>query len=518
MGIQGFYNFIKNHRKYNKDDSAIVTTLPEGKTYDFLFFDFQSGIYGVKNELQEYDYLIRLIYYIKFKLSKGENILYDSKGETKFKIIIDRIYLKFKEFIGVKHAQLNLSNDNTIILATCDELIASFKSKTIDNFLDYYVNKTFENTLKTITKHGLTNDKVFVFFDGVPSIAKLKEQLLRRIEPNINTNIVKNLYDTSSVVADKFNEKEFIPYLSSSFYIPIGLGTPIINKLIEKFNKDSPSITLNDTNKYGEAEHQIMRYIENNGYSKGSNKFTGKNILLSSPDSDLILLSFIMNSKGYKMDLLRYEFISENSYLFDYSFPAKNPYFEQVEYILIEQLIKNILTAGYDINSTVYNKLMDISYILLILGDDFLPTIPNINVKNIDDIISVYNEYIKEEGPGRKLVNKNIIYYKDGKYLLNFEGFKKFLEKMAVKKIQISRDSPMKSLDDNKLNFLESRVSKNLKNANEDYDKAKNYYFITETSEIVFKKKFFYNKGIVMNDSGEVASYKNLLTINKTDY
>jgi hypothetical protein len=225
-----------------------------------------------------------------------------------------------------------------------------------------------------------------------------------------------------------------------------------------------------------------------------------------------------MNSKGYKMDLLRYEFISENSYLFDYSFPAKNPYFEQVEYILIEQLIKNILTAGHDINSTVYNKLMDISYILLILGDDFLPTIPNINVKNIDDIISVYNEYIKEEGPGRKLVNKNIIYSKDGKYLLNFEGFKKFLEKMAVKKIQISRDSPMKSLDDNKLNFLESRVSKNLKNANEDYDKAKNYYFITETSEIVFKKKFFYNKGIVMNDSGEVASYKNLLTINKPDY
>ena len=161
MGIQGFYNFIKRHNRFNKDDMAIVNRLPDGTVYDFIFFDFQSGIYGVKNELQEYDYLVRLIYYIRFKLSRGENILYNAEGETIFKCMVDRIYLKFREFIGIGHLMLNLPNDPAVILASCSEIITSFTSKTTDNFVTFFVNKTFENTLKIIHDHGLRNDQSF---------------------------------------------------------------------------------------------------------------------------------------------------------------------------------------------------------------------------------------------------------------------------------------------------------------------------------------------------------------------
>ena len=88
MGIQGFYNQIKKF--YNLEtNKAIINTLPVDLQYDFIFFDFQSGIYQVKNELLEYDYLVRLIFYIKFKLSKGVNILYNVTGETKYKRIVE---------------------------------------------------------------------------------------------------------------------------------------------------------------------------------------------------------------------------------------------------------------------------------------------------------------------------------------------------------------------------------------------------------------------------------------------
>ena len=70
MGIQGFFNYIINKKKANgKYNSRIFKNdtnryildrnddeLKDLKiSYDFLFLDFQSGIYQTKNELKEYD-------------------------------------------------------------------------------------------------------------------------------------------------------------------------------------------------------------------------------------------------------------------------------------------------------------------------------------------------------------------------------------------------------------------------------------------------------------------------------
>jgi hypothetical protein len=513
MGISGFYNYIKKDKFYNnKSNKAIINKLPEDKKYDFLFFDFQSGIYSVKNELLEYDYLIRLIYYIKFQLNKGNNILYNLGLETKYKIIIDRIYLKFKKFIGINYDIINLPNDSTIIMNSCNELICAFTKKTNDDFNKYFVDKTFDNTLKIINDHKLSYNQCYIFFDGVPSIAKLKEQLIRRIEPIISNNIQKKLYNELELEIDndKFNINEFLPYLSISYNIQISVDTPIINELIYKFKTNTPDIYINDISKYGEAEHQIMRFIENNGYQKGENKFFKKSILLSSPDSDLILFAFIMYCKNYYIDIYKYEFISDNNFLFNTEFSLINPYCEQVEYILIEQLIKNMLTRGYDINQSVCNKLLDLTFILLILGDDYLPTIPNIDVNNISDIIFIYNNYKKN--------NSNIIYIQTNfginisKYVLNFNNFKIFLNLMSEYK-----NKQNYSLNEIKLEKLKYKINNN-KIKDDDYCKVKEYYFIDYTNkEEIFKKIYYFNKGLIM-DTVNTNIYNNFLTINEEDF
>jgi hypothetical protein len=508
MGIQGFYNQIKKF--YNLEtNKTIVNTLPPGFQYDFIFFDFQSGIYQVKNELLEYDYLVRLIFYIKFRLSKGENILYNVLAETKYKRIIDRIYLKFKDFIGLQYGTLNLPNDNTIIITTCDELINKFQEKNGDNFRDYIVDKTFANTIKIMTDHNLTPDKCFIFFDGVPSIAKLKEQLSRRIEPIISSNIKKKLYDDfTDINPDKFNEKEFFSYLSTSYGISIGIGTPIIDELIIKFR--TSGMFINSQEKYGEAEHQIMRFLDNNGYVEGENKFRGKKILLSSPDSDLILLSFIMYCKGYPIDIYRYEFIADGNYQFDMT--DENPYKLQIEYILTEKLITNIFNCRtYEINC---EKLKDLVYIFLILGDDFLPTIPNISANNIPDIIRIYNEYINTSG------NRNIIYFLHSKgiYVLNFEGFTNLLERIStiiIRNTSKTGKTYSNTLDTSKFGFLNYIIPDNFSKIQQHYDKNKEYYFIDGNTEQIFKKIKFYEKGAIVNSSGIPT---NLIRIDKTEF
>jgi hypothetical protein len=452
MGIQGFFNYIKNIRKANgKYNSGIFKNdqnryildgnndelKDEKKTYDFLFLDFQSGIYQTKNELKEYDYLVRLIHYVKFKLINGENILYNTSGETQYRKTVRIIFKKFYKFIGVSLLFCSITTQSSPkeILEICESLIIKFKEKTTNDFIQYLVDRTFINTINIILNHGFTDrkDKVYIFFDGIPTVAKLKEQIARRIEPNISMNIQKRLYDevrldqnlinTLAKESDKINTKgktdlnyhtelcrkidiglkiknnsthfnifEFESYLSDSHNIPIGIGTEVINKLIQKFEENEPDIYINELTKYGEAEHQIMRFIVNNSYKplyEGEDHiFWGKKILLSSPDADLILLGMIMNIKGYFIDIYRFEFISDDNFqFFDEGYKMDvSPYKIKEDYILIDRLI-NTLFLNSDMHQA--NKILDFAYILLILGDDFLPTIPNISSKNIDDIYNV---------------------------------------------------------------------------------------------------------------------------------
>jgi hypothetical protein len=511
MGIQGFFNYIKRNRNYNREATpAIVEELPAGKVYDFMFFDFQSGIYGVKNELKEYDYLIRLIHYVLFKLSNGLNVLYAAGTATIIKEKIDYIYNKFRQFIDMDLDTLNLPNDNAAIQATCELIMKCFKSKTLDDFINYFIRKTFENTINIIHKHGLANENCYLFFDGVPSVSKLKEQFVRRIEPTITNNIKKKLYDGVVPAADYYDDKEILSLMSDAQSISIGVGTRVVTGLIEKFRRDAPTIHINDLTKYGEAEHQIMRFIEQNGYLAGPNVFKNKSILLSSPDADLILLAFIMYTKEFNIDIFRYEFICEDS--FNFEFNQRNPYKEQIDYIIIEQLLRNILRVqGRPFVARDFGNIKDISFLLLILGDDFLPTIPNIDKTNLEAIVSIYMNYIRVPD------NRNIVYLRVDKYNINYIGFKKILDSIST--IQVREQGVSYDLDTYKFRNLQNTVQRNSGNALTNYNSLKTYYFINNSNpsfDLIFKKFQYYKKGIMINRQADGSLVEvNLITVNK---
>jgi len=502
MGISGFFNYIKTN--YNGDKPVVITELPAEIEYEFLFFDFQSGIYNVLNELKEYDYFVRLIYYIKYKLNNQINILVDPQNGEKYKRIINRIYLKFKEFIAIG-IDLELSAAN--LMATCDTLIASIIAKTSENFITYIVNKTYENTMRVIEKHNIAHTNVFIFFDGVPSIAKTKEHISRRIEPVISSNIKNKLYEQEPIDASKFNIREFMPYLSDAQHISIGINTRVITELRAKFRTETPTIFLNDVTKYGEAEHQIMKYINNNGYDAGENKFKGKRILLSSPDADLILFGLIMNSNEYYIDIYRSEFIADNNFLF--KFNEENPYKENINYIIIWYLYSEICYNIKKIFPSVDEEYLpymikDIAYILLILGDDFLPIIPNIDISNISNIIQTYIYYFAH-------TRVNIVYYDTYEYVLNIEYFINLINQIGN----------LPNLDINKLETLHKKIDTNLGNLHRIYDAKVKYYFIKDTNlESIYNKIHMYEKGVIKISAGGAGEDKivTLSTMNETDF
>jgi len=160
---------------------------------------------------------------------------------------------------------------------------------------------------------------------------------------------------------------------------------------------------INNKKILGEAEHQIMKYIQDH-----QTTFRGKEILLASPDADLILLSFINKVKGLNIDLMRVDKMNDENFDFKvedfnlYNTENISPFYLIVNYISIDTLLRNMRLYGAN------QKIIDISFILLLLGDDFLPKIPTLQIGNLGDIIKAYDDsrvnVINEVG-GTKVLN-----------------------------------------------------------------------------------------------------------------
>ena len=235
----------------------------------------------------------------------------------------------------------NYNNENIIIEILCENVINLVK-KISDHHIKY--NDTYTRT--------------YIFFDGIPSKAKIKEQMVRRIYPEIIYYIKKDLKHTATALELDIDIK-----LLNDMPPSIGINKPIVIKLKqlleEIYDSQKGKFNINELTNYGEAEHQLMLVLEQLKIS---------NILLVSPDADLILLSIINYVKNIKIDILR---ISTNIiYEFDirsYDFNInKSPFYYTFAYIFIDKILE-------EFNLNTKQAQLDIAYILLLLGDDFIP-------------------------------------------------------------------------------------------------------------------------------------------------
>jgi hypothetical protein len=394
---------------------------------------------------------------------------------------IFKTYLYLFTLIGVKNIYFDKFNLATTI-DQIDNILSKFPVSE-ENIKKAMINDIIQHTEYLARQYTSGPSKTLIYFDGIPSVSKIKEQLNRRISLNItkmiNTNIVQNVDIVEGLAGlavgpRKATESEIRSKLIINFP-PINLNEPLINET--RTILQSKGFIINNQLKYGEAEHQIMKDLRNA-------QFKDKNILLASPDADLILLSmlaFVFNNT--KIDIYREGIISPSNFDFGWRYELKlaqgvppqvlSPYGRDVHFILIDELITSL-------NLNTPQMILDISYLILLLGDDFIPVVSTLNVKALDYIITLY-ERLKI--PIIDITTMSINYRNLTSFIVEFAKEESSL--LAIKK----------SAFDKKIGFKS-------KNANTDYSKYKKFMNIDEN--LTSKKIFYLEHGFIVKDDGSL--------------
>jgi hypothetical protein len=351
MGIPGFFNYLKNKLDSSKYKGCIKSD--DNTKYDIMILDYQSLFYNIYGLYAEFNYLIRLLFAIKFNRIKK----YDNN-------LIKYIVKKFPNLMK------KLGNIDNII----DNLPISDK-----DIEDVIIEDMIEHTINLSKKYvNGENNNVYIYFDSIPSIAKIKEQLSRRMSATVNKYIENDIINNSNDNYEREIRKKMITNFPG-----VNLDTTLINTTKEKLIR--LGFIVNDVKRYGEAEHMIMTDI-----MKG--EFKNKKCLLASSYADLILLLLIASEKyNSNINIYRESIVNENVFDFSYKYIFNgntiiSPYKRNVDIINID-MIKKFL------NLNTKQKVLDICYLFLLLGDDFVPILPTINIKIIPDIIKTYENF-----------------------------------------------------------------------------------------------------------------------------
>ncbi len=294
---------------------------------------------------------------------------------------------------------INNATDNLYIDANSIVYDALHKLEALDSEV-----KESELILNVFTKiceyiESINPSKLcLIAFDGVAPLAKLKQQRNRRYKSFFEKNISNKIHNTDKI---KWNTCAITP------------GTPFMNNLnntlrtLFQNRNNKIKIILSASDNPGEGEHKIFEYIRNNAeYHKNTTS------VIYGLDADLIMLT------------LNHLHISNNLFL-----SRETPHFishidESLEpdklYRLDIPELQNAICDRISKSSNHLNNkdknciINDYIFLCFMLGNDFLPHFPSLNIRTngIDILLDTYKEIISPLNSyltdGDKLVWKNI--------------------------------------------------------------------------------------------------------------
>lgn len=357
MGIERFFNSISKNTITNLNN-PFTNKLQNQITCDHICIDFNSIIYITSNQV--ISDINKLIYY------KITNKITPKITQT---AILYNINLS-------KDIQQQINIDDIILQKTKDYTI---------NIIQNYVNPT---KLQTI----------FIAVDGVPDKAKMIEQKHRRYMGTVISELKKQLF--------KKYEKELKQHPSRYEYEKnkiswkrnnISPGTTFMNKLdtiltkldIKSYCPKLQSYTYSKSTDPGEGETKLMNHIRS--------QKNIKNVVIYSPDNDLTPLGLLLyvpnviilkhNQQDNNYDVIHLDKLSDNLY--------------------------NYITSKTNKKLDQQHIIDDIVFILSIFGNDFIPKIQTINVKNdFTIIIDTYIAFINTHSyiiQNKKINQKNFL-------------------------------------------------------------------------------------------------------------
>ena len=232
---------------------------------------------------------------------------------------------------------------------------------------------------------------VIVSFDGVAPVAKLEQQRTRRFKSWFQTEI-----------SNKVNNVPEASWSTASITPGTSFMKELNRELILKFNKENkidqhaPTITISTSDDVGEGEHKICSHIRNNPSHKN------ETTVIYGLDADLIMLAinhlplcneiYLFRETPAFIKSIDSNLEPNHNYLFDIRRLADN---------IILDMQQELRFSSVDANRRLY----DYIFMCFLLGNDFLPHFPAINIRTggVDKLMLHYKNAIG--GSNRFLVD-----------------------------------------------------------------------------------------------------------------
>ncbi len=240
-----------------------------------------------------------------------------------------------------------------------------------------------------------------IAFDGVAPVAKLEQQRMRRYRsaflahmfPKQESGSITTIWDTASITP----------------------GTVFMNKLSEKLKQEyseRPNVILSTSEEPGEGEHKLFQHLR----SLSSDQ-KPSNYVVYGLDADLIMLSLChldqtldKNEGGVYLYRETPEYIQNINRDID---PTEN-YFVDVRRLaayIIEDMMggfaasatsKGVLGYLQKEQKTPQEWLMDYIFMCFMLGNDFLPHFPSLNIRTVGiNVLSSKYAELMEKNRGK---------------------------------------------------------------------------------------------------------------------
>lgn len=237
------------------------------------------------------------------------------------------------------------------------------------------------------------SNTVYIAFDGVAPLAKIKQQRNRRMRTVFlqkHNIVVKPIFSTLLISPGT----EFMDFLST---------------FVNNHFRDRPQIIVSCSKIPGEGEHKLFEYIREN-----PKQHNGKNTVIYGLDADLIMLSILAN---------------KNINLFIYreapDFMKKiNIELSEESYMMSVNELCVSLKKEMDCKYQEEDRMYDYVVLCMLLGNDFLPHILSLDIRGdgMKTILSAYKETVG------KMENTFLI---DRNQEINWKIMKKVFERLA---------------------------------------------------------------------------------------
>ena len=322
---------------------------------------------------------------------------------------------RHKQIVSAFHPSIKVDN---LYLDSNSIIYDVVYSKTISESLSKYDFET-ELIAHVCTKilgylESIQPSRVFIAFDGVPPMAKIKQQRERRYK--------------SWVTSQWLNEKK------AWDTVQITPGTAFMKRLdnaliqfFEPYKSKYSEFMLSTSNDYGEGEHKLFSFIREH-----PSKHQQQHTMIYGLDSDLIILSLNHLKLCERISLLR------EAPAFDYK--EKSNHLNVLNINQLSDCITEVM--GKD-------KLYDYIFMTLLLGNDFMPHFPALNLRTtgMDTLMNTYVECMQH----------SVMF--DGTDI-HWNNVKLFIQALSVKEqhlfIQEQNSRNRKNIDDT---TLEKRIN-----------------------------------------------------------